>query len=312
MFEEMNQEMEELKQGINRLRKSDYMLQSLSDQLRELESNKIKLEVEVDMEELDVEKLNKKSLTTIFYSILGSMEKQLEKERQEALAARLKLEDNLKQIEDLNFQIAKLRQERKQYQNNEVLYNQLYQKKYEQLKSSGNPYYQNIMELEEGTRNCKASLKEIKEAITAGNRVMDQIKSAESSLNSAEGWGTWDVLGGGLITDMMKHSHIDDARDAVSKIQSLLNSFRTELADVTIHSEIQIQIEGFSKFADFFFDGLIADWVIQSRINDSQESVQRVKSEVSSVLRKLEQMEAAVNTEFNRLNRKLAELIETV
>ena len=312
MFEEMNKEMEELKQGINRLRKSDYMLQSLSDQLRELESNKIKLEVEVDREELDVKNLNKKSLTTIFYSVLGSREKQLEKERQEVLAARLKLEDNLKQIEDLKFQIAKLRQERKQYQNNEVLYNQLYQKKYDRLKSGGNPYYQKIMELEEGTRNCKASLKEIKEAVTAGNRVMDQIKNAESSLNSAEGWGTWDVLGGGFLTDMMKHSHIDDAREAVSKIQSLLNSFRTELADVTIHADIQIQIEGFAKFADFFFDGLISDWIIQSRINDSLESVQRVKAEVSSVLSKLEQMEAGVNTELNRLNRELSELIETV
>ena len=312
MFEELNKEMEELKQGINRLRKSDYMLQSLNDQLRELESNKIKLEVELDREELDVENLNKKNLTTIFYSVLGSREKQLEKERQEVLAARLKLEDNLKQIEDLKFQIAKLRQERKQYQNNEVLYNQLYQKKYDRLKSGGNPYYQKIMELEEGTRNCKASLKEIKEAVTAGNRVMDQIKNAESSLNSAEGWGTWDVLGGGFLTDMMKHSHIDDAREAVSKIQSLLNSFRTELADVTIHADIQIQIEGFAKFADFFFDGLISDWIIQSRINDSLESVQRVKAEVSSVLSKLEQMEAGVNTELNRLNRELSELIETV
>ncbi len=312
MFEEINKEMEELKQGINRLRKSDYMLQSLNDQLRKLEADKIKLEVELDREELDVENLNKKSLTTIFYSVLGSREKQLEKERQEALAARLKLEDNLKQIEDLKLQIAKLRQERKQYQNSEVLYNQLYQKKYDHLKSSGNPYYQKIMELEDGIGNCKASLKEIKEAVTAGYLVMDQIENAETSLNSAEGWGTWDVLGGGFFTDMMKHSHIDDARDTVTKIQSLLNSFRTELADVTIHSEIQLQIEGFAKFADFFFDGLISDWVIQSRIKDSLESVQRVKSEVSSVLSKLEQMEAGVNTEFNRLNRELSEFIENV
>ncbi len=312
MFEEINKEMEELKQGINRLHKSDYMLQSLNDQLRELEAKKIKLEVELDREELDVENLNKKSLTTIFYSVLGSREKQLEKERQEALAARLKLEDNLKQIEDLNLQIAKLRQERKQYQNSQVLYNQLYQKKYDYLKSSGNPYYQKIMELEDGIGNCKASLKELKEAVTAGHLVMDQIENAETSLNSAEGWGTWDVLGGGFFTDMMKHSHIDDARDTVTKIQSLLNSFRTELADVTIHSEIQLQIEGFAKFADFFFDGLISDWVIQSRINDSLESVERVKSEVSSVLSKLEQMEAGVNTEFNRLNRELSEFIENV
>ncbi len=311
MFEEINKELEELKQGMNRFEKIESMLSILKDQLSELETKDVNLQKELEKEESDVEHLNKKSLTSIFYTILGSKEEQIEKERQEALAARLKLNDNLKQMEDTKYQITKLKEERKQYQNNEVLYNLLYEKKYNLMKESGKPEFQKIMEIEAGISSYKANIKEIKEAITAGNRVMDQIVNAESSLNSAEGWGTWDMLGGGgLVTNMIKHSHIDNAKDAVSRIQSLLNSFRTELTDIKINSEIHIQIEGFAKFADFFFDGLISDWVVQSRINDSLDSVQRVKVEVKNVLRKLEQMESGMNNELNSRSRELSSLIE--
>ncbi|NLL62799.1 MAG: hypothetical protein GX241_00935, partial [Ruminococcaceae bacterium] len=44
----------------------------------------------------------------------------------------------------------------------------------------------------------------------------------------------------------------------------------------------------FVKFADFFFDGLISDWIVQSRIHDSQESVNNVRRDVNNVLDKPE------------------------
>ena len=46
--------------------------------------------------------------------------------------------------------------------------------------------------------------------------------NALKNLNSAEGWGTWDLLGGGLISDLAKHSHIDDAKNDVANAQNLL------------------------------------------------------------------------------------------
>ncbi len=310
MFEEMNRVLEELNQGMHRYEKIESMLDSLQEQLKELEDKNVNLQKELGKEETDVEQLNKKSLAAVFYSILGSKEEQIEKERQEALAARLKLDDNIKQIEDMKYQISKLTEEKSRYENYEARYHQLYKKKYNLMKESGNAAFEKIFKSEDDIALCKSNLKEIKEAISAGNRVMSQISSAESSLNSAQGWGTWDIIGGGFITDMIKHSHIDDARDAVSAIQSLLNNFRTELADIKINSEIHINIEGFAKFADFFFDGLIFDWVVQSRIHDSLDSVQRVKEEVGNVLGKLKQMESGTEKKIGELNRELSGFIE--
>lgn len=310
MFEEMSRELEELKLGMSRYEKIEAMLESLQNQLKELEEKQESLQKEYDKEEADVEQLNKRSLTAVFYTILGSKEEQIEKERQEALAARLKLEDNTRQIDDMKYRITGLREEKKQYEGCEAKYRQLYKNKYDRMKESGNAEFEKIFKIEDDIVIYKSNIKEIREAISAGNRVMNQISSAEASLNSAKGWGTWDMLGGGLLTDMMKHSHIDDARDSVSRIQSLLNNFRTELADVKINSEIHINIEGFAKFADFFFDGLISDWVVQSRIHDSMDSVGRVKQEVGRVLRKLEQMENGMEKMIEERNRELTDYIE--
>jgi len=94
------------------------------------------------------------------------------------------------------------------------------------------------------------------------------------------------------------------------KIQSMLiNRFRTELADVKISSQISIDIDGFTKFADFFFDGLISDWVVLSRIHDSQESVINVKKQVRTVLRKLGMMQEKEKRQLETLENELSTLI---
>ena len=90
----------------------------------------------------------------------------------------------------------------------------------------------------------------------------------------------------------------------------MLNQFRTELSDIKINSEIHIEIDGFAKFADFFFDGLISDWVIQSRINESLDSVRKVKDEVNNVLNKLENLCSSVENNITECNKEIANKIE--
>ena len=39
--------------------------------------------------------------------------------------------------------------------------------------------------------------KEISEAIAAGEQVLSSLREAQRQLDSAAGWGLWDMLGGG-------------------------------------------------------------------------------------------------------------------
>jgi hypothetical protein len=153
-------------------------------------------------------------------------------------------------------------------------------------------------------------LKEITEAVAAGNNVLSDLEQAIQSLGSAENWGVWDMLGGGLISDMIKHSHIDDARALVNKVQTNISQFKRELADVRNDVEIQINIGELASFADFFFDGLITDWIVQSKIEDSLAQAQKAKGIIVQAVQQLEHLKTATEATHADLQEKQARLIE--
>ena len=168
MFEQINKQLEELQQGIYRYRRIDSMLKNLQTQLDSQESRQYDLEQELKKENLDVEKVNKMGVSALFHTILGNREKQIEKERQEALAAQLKYDDITEQIEDTKRQISELRSERSELRDCESKFNALYHQKYEMLKKNSENV-EKITELEQKISLYKSNLKEISEAISAGN-----------------------------------------------------------------------------------------------------------------------------------------------
>ena len=102
--------------------------------------------------------------------------------------------------------------------------------------------------------------KELLEAIAAGSDALNTVNVILDELGDAEVWATWDMFGGGMISDLAKHSHLDSAQHNVSLLQSQLRRFRTELADVGSAADgMQVSIDGFMRFANYFFDGFFAD-----------------------------------------------------
>lgn len=120
------------------------------------------------------------------------------------------------------------------------------------------------------------------------------------------------MLGGGFLVDIAKHSKLDNATSGIERTQMLLRKFKTELTDVNISSEMHIDISGFAKFADFFFDGLIADWFVQSKITQSKESVLNVKNQVQNILQKLEELKAQDIANLKKFNLQIDSLINNV
>lgn len=309
MFEEINKKLQELQEDIYRGKNIEIMLGNLREQLFDQEKRQTSLEEELNKENLDVEKLNKMTMSAIIYTVLGSKEGKIEKEQQDVLAAQLKLDDINRQVNETKSRISSLQEERTKISNSVERFNELFNRKYEKLKGNDRYKADKIYDLESKIASCKANLKEINEAILAGNSVLSSLDKVGESLDSAEGWGTWDMLGGGFISSMVKHDHIDDARNAASEVQTKLNRFATELTDVNVSSSITIDIGGFAKFADFFFDGFISDWVVQSSIHDSQASVRDVREEVHMVLHKLTNMQDHDKEELSTLEDELSQMI---
>jgi hypothetical protein len=129
--------------------------------------------------------------------------------------------------------------------------------------------------------------KEMKEAMEAGERALNSLHAAQDKLDSARGWGLFDLFGGGGITGLIKHSKLNDASDYLEQVQQDLKIFKRELQDVEIPGTIRIDIDGFLTFADFFFDGFLADYMVQRKINDAREQVQEAIEQVETIMEKL-------------------------
>lgn len=125
--------------------------------------------------------------------------------------------------------------------------------------------------------------KEIQEAIQAANHALACLRQADAYLQSAKNWGLFDMLGGGALTTFFKHSKMDDARYEMERAKRALQDFRKELADVDQRLHLSLEIGDFLTFADYFFDGLIADWLVQSKIQDAKAQVENAIIQVRQI-----------------------------
>ena len=130
--------------------------------------------------------------------------------------------------------------------------------------------------------------KEIREAIRAGERALDSLKEANRQLNSAGNWGLVDIFGGNTISGLMKHMKVNNASRCVDDARRDLATFRDELGDIRDMENLNIDIDGFLTFADFFFDGFVADIFVQSKIRKGQQQVGEAIRRVEDILSTLQ------------------------
>ena len=130
-------------------------------------------------------------------------------------------------------------------------------------------------------------MREIREAIQAGERALMSLRKAEAKLTSASNWGLWDIFGGGLISGIAKHNKMNEATTYMEEAKRNLTTFQSELRDVNGTYNLSLDIGGFLSFADFFFDGVIADYLVQTKIRDAKIQVQDAIRSVSEILAQL-------------------------
>ena len=136
------------------------------------------------------------------------------------------------------------------------------------------------------------NVKEIREAIAAANRSLDSLERVEKSLSGARNLGLWDMFGGGVFVSMMKHSRLDEAKMQMEEARYYLQQLQKELRDIDVPADIRVDVNGFLTFADFFFDGIIADWLVQSRISEARDQVSTEKARVLEILADLHSWES--------------------
>ena len=262
-------------------------------------------------EQKDVDRLEHRSLAAFFLNVVGKKEEKLAKEQREAYQAAVKCDAAEKELYDIELRLDRAVEELASLQNCEKEYEALLQEKREDIARRGLPAAEEILKAEQSLFEAEKQVRELKEAIAAGEKAMELAKAAHENLDSADSWSTWDLFGGGVLADMAKHGKIDEAQALIEELQVQLRKFKTELTDVRIEADIKIDISEMLRFADYFFDGFFADYEVKHRIEDAIGQVEDTQEKIEGLLKCLGRLEAENENEAERCREKLRRLITT-
>ena len=129
--------------------------------------------------------------------------------------------------------------------------------------------------------------KEISEAVSAGEQAVSILTEIEKALSSALHWGIADILGGGLLVDLVKHSRLDKAKALFQKAGEAVSKFQKELGDVQMVPEFNLEISNSLYTFDVFFDNVFSDVLVQSKIEESLEQVRKLRAAITDIVNDL-------------------------
>lgn len=294
MLEDINRELARLQQELGRRQGLRADLGAAEAGLRRERARLSTLGAELARKRAAVARLEGPSLRGLWHALLGNKGDRLIQAREEALAAELEHGGCRGAVSALEREVSHLRAQLRELDGLERRYQELLAQKEAALAAAAGEEAQRLAEIGRELAGARAEIRELEEAIAAGGGVLGGLREVTRALDSASNWGVWDMLGGGLLTTMAKHSRLDEARAAARGVQQQLRSFQRELADVTAaSSDLDIDVGSFATFADYFFDGLLADWVVQSRIGRARERVARLQEQVQAIKSRLERRLAA-------------------
>jgi len=282
----------------------------LKDRIEELEEKVSYLEGIMIKEQDDVEKFEGNAFMALLYKLVGKHGEKLSQEKCEAYEARIKYETAESELKALKDDLYDIDKELADLFGIEEKYEKEFEKKKQAIMLSNNEEAKEIFRLSDEISALEAHKKELAEAISAGKIAYSSADRVLASLEQAEDWGKADMWGfGGIISEIGKHSNLNDAQDSVAILQTNLVRFQNELSDTEIRAHVRLETDGYVKFADWFFDGFFSNWEMQSRIEASNQNVWSVKRDVGEIVKKLEQRSARIDREIGSLKHQLDEIV---
>ena len=282
-------ELEALREKIARRRDDIAVLESLRRQEEDCRREVEERYAQWDREQGDVERLERLTFSAILSALRGSKDEDMAREKAEAYAAQLRLQEAERQLSEVQAEILDRQRRIQENADCQRTYEALLREKEGELRKAGPVLADQLEKLERQELELTARKRELNEALAAGQQALFCLDAAIGKLDSAEGWGTWDVLGGGLLSDMMKYSRLDEAQSQMEQLRSALRHYQAELADVERMIPFDVRPDGLLSTVDVLFDNIFADWAVLDRISQSKSQLLTVESRIRSIQNGMEQ-----------------------
>lgn len=144
------------------------------------------------------------------------------------------------------------------------------------------------------------NIRELEDAIEMGRRVYYCLKRAEEKLDKASDWGLIDLVTANFITSSIKHYRIREANEEIERARYYLKGFHRELEQIVFPKDISVKVGQLTRLADICLASRAMDLVVQDRINDTSEELEKTRKQVRRVVlelkkfKELEEQEVAV------------------
>jgi len=310
-------EWNELRDKVLSLSALEHKMEQLIKMIREAENDVEKLRSVHGKEAADVVKLEESSFSAFLLKLLGKYENRLEKEQQEEIHAKLEYDKAVIHLQNQGEDRRELDERISELKRAKIAYDLEMHSRRTKLASCASYNGQQYAEIEKEHAALVSEITNIHEARRAASRVISTAKAAIESLESAEGWATWDVFtNGGILTHAFKYSHVDDAEQHIHKLSSQLRELKNELDDISGIADINLdglrEISSGQRAVDFWFDNIFTDLSVRGKIIDNAQEVKNVLQKTEhldfQLGSKLTQSEAALTHNRCREEAFIAEL----
>ncbi len=278
----------ELRSKIDRRKHLEKVTENLQSQYNELLIKCDELYNSWNKEESDVSSIEEGGITGFFLDLFGKKEEKLDKERSEAYAAKIKYDSAEREKQAIKYDLDRYMTELESLQDADEKYAALLKERVSAIDFGKTANDEDLLALEENLYFLENNKTELDQAIDVGNQAASFASEVIFNLEKAEELFAWDILFDSMLVDFQKHDYLDKAQQAGEKLQQTLRRFRSELADVTIDENIDVVLDDFLSFADFFFDGLFSSIAVNDRIKKSKANVENARSKIYSTLRILQ------------------------
>lgn len=305
---------EQLEKAIKVLSEEKYLqlqVTRIKSAIEAQEVRLVELSQQLEKEEKDVEKLTKFTLSAFVHTLLKDMDERLEKEREEAFEAKLRLD---KEISLLN----KYRNDLKQYEvrlTNLAHVKDEYDELIKQKKAIIDVSKPEIIELydryQESIEIIEDELFELSEALVIGEQVLCTVSQVIDELESAKSWGSFDMLGGGMLATLAKRNHMDEAQQLIHELVHQLSGFSRELKAVEADDLIDTEFTTYFGVADYFLDGFFVDFAVQSQINYMLTKVMHLNEHLLALVKTMKLEKKRLMVEIDQKHEDARRLIET-
>jgi malate synthase len=231
----------------------------------------------------------------------------MDKEYREMKIAQYKHDALLEHMKSSQDEIANITELLTQYENVDANYNTLLNAKRNWLSQNGIMVVENY---ESSIRNFESRQKEIDEALSACRKLIASLSSARDDLASAKGWGMFETLGDGLISDNVKQDQLKRVSQYILDSSEKAKRLTSELSDLKPYFDFEIvEIDALSKTYDIFFDQIFLDSAIQQQIEEAHLKICKNQALAESVLKKLEALSSDTMNNLGTITQKRNEVL---